>query len=284
MAKNIMNSIELVERLENLAGRKTFYKNRHPYNLCYNHADGRTSADCVNLYKALLNGYDVTNRTVGYFQNNLSNTGDCTEWGLMSQCSDVSKDFTKLKAGEPRLLYKSGHIGGYIGKEVTRGGHVYNCIECTAAWGGGILYSYVDSRGGRYNYKGGSKNGDWTHNGLMTPWVKYVSQGKPQEPQGTPKKSNEEIADEVIAGKWGNTPERRARLEAAGYNYNAIQAIVNEKLKKYVTTGEVFYTVKSGDTLSAIAKKNGTTVAKLVSMNNIKNPNVIYVGQKLRVK
>jgi LysM repeat protein len=117
----------------------------------------------------------------------------------------------------------------------------------------------------------------------MTPWVKYVSapQGKPQE---TPKKSNEEIADEVIAGKWGNTPERRARLEAAGYNYSTIQAIVNEKLKKYVTTGEVFYTVKSGDTLSAIAKKNVTTVAKLVSMNNIKNPNVIYVGQKLRVK
>jgi LysM repeat protein len=192
----------------------------------------------------------------------------------MSQCSDVSKDFTKLKAGEPRLLYKSGHIGGYIGKEVTRGGHVYNCIECTAAWGGGILYSYVDSRGGRYNYKGGSKNGDWTHNGLMTPWVKYVSapQGKPQE---TPKKSNEEIADEVIAGKWGNTPERRARLEAAGYNYSTIQAIVNEKLKKYVTSGEVFYTVKSGDSFYSIAKNYpGVSAQDIMDFNGLSSSKI----------
>jgi N-acetylmuramoyl-L-alanine amidase len=41
------------------------------------------------------------------------------------------------------------------------------------------------------------------------------------------KKSNEEIAREVLAGSWGNNPERRDRLVAAGYDYNAIQAIVN---------------------------------------------------------
>ena len=39
------------------------------------------------------------------------------------------------------------------------------------------------------------------------------------------------------------------------------------------------YTVKKGDTLSSIANKFGTTVAKLVELNNIKNPNLIYVGQ-----
>lgn len=41
------------------------------------------------------------------------------------------------------------------------------------------------------------------------------------------KKSNEEVAREVLAGAWGNNPERRDRLVAAGYDYNAIQAIVN---------------------------------------------------------
>lgn len=41
------------------------------------------------------------------------------------------------------------------------------------------------------------------------------------------------------------------------------------------------YTVKSGDTLSAIALKFGTTVAKLCSLNNISNPDYIYVGQVL---
>lgn len=43
-------------------------------------------------------------------------------------------------------------------------------------------------------------------------------------------KSIDELAQEVIRGKWGNNPERRQRLEAAGYDYNAIQARVNELL------------------------------------------------------
>ena len=45
-------------------------------------------------------------------------------------------------------------------------------------------------------------------------------------------KSIEEIAKEVIAGKWGNGAERRARLQAAGYAYSAVQAKVNELLGK----------------------------------------------------
>lgn len=45
------------------------------------------------------------------------------------------------------------------------------------------------------------------------------------------KKSNETIADEVIQGKWGNGQDRKNRLQAAGYDYNTIQAIVNRKLR-----------------------------------------------------
>lgn len=44
------------------------------------------------------------------------------------------------------------------------------------------------------------------------------------------KKSNETIANEVIRGDWGNGQDRKNRLQAAGYDYNAIQAIVNRKL------------------------------------------------------
>ena len=45
------------------------------------------------------------------------------------------------------------------------------------------------------------------------------------------KKSNEEIAREVIAGKWGNGDERKNRLKQAGYNYDVIQRLVNTMLK-----------------------------------------------------
>lgn len=46
---------------------------------------------------------------------------------------------------------------------------------------------------------------------------------------------------------------------------------------------EVKYTVKKGDTLSAIAKKYGTTVNSIAKLNNIKNVNLIYVGQVLYI-
>lgn len=45
------------------------------------------------------------------------------------------------------------------------------------------------------------------------------------------KKSTEEIAKEVIAGKWGNGTDRKKKLEAAGYDYNKVQAAVNKLLK-----------------------------------------------------
>jgi len=48
--------------------------------------------------------------------------------------------------------------------------------------------------------------------------------------------------------------------------------------------GEVWYTVKKGDTLTKIANMFNTTVDMLVQLNNISNPNLIYPGQRLRIK
>lgn len=47
------------------------------------------------------------------------------------------------------------------------------------------------------------------------------------EPKATAKKSLDDVAREVIQGKWGNGEERKKRLEAAGYDYTAIQNAVN---------------------------------------------------------
>lgn len=175
MAKIVTTNEKLISDLKNLASRKTRYVNRYPYNLCYNHSDGYTSADCSNLYKSLFNGYDVNNRTVGYYQRDLSNTGDCTEAGLISQCTEISSDFN-IKDNDFRLLYMRGHIGGYIGC-VQRNGHEYNVIEATPAFGGGIVYSWMDSDGTRRPYKGGVKNGKWIQYGKPTKWVLYATEG-----------------------------------------------------------------------------------------------------------
>ena len=48
-----------------------------------------------------------------------------------------------------------------------------------------------------------------------------------------------------------------------------------------IKLGEVLYTVKKGDTLSAIARDNGVTVESLVRLNNIVDADVIDVGQVL---
>ena len=49
-------------------------------------------------------------------------------------------------------------------------------------------------------------------------------------------------------------------------------------------TGAVYYKVKSGDTLSQIAKRQGTTVSKICQLNGIKPTKTLQIGQRLRVK
>ena len=60
-----------------------------------------------------------------------------------------------------------------------------------------------------------------------------------------PKKTVEELAQEVLAGQWGNGAERKNRLTAAGYDYNAVQKAVNELLNKNDNT-----------TVEPVAQKN----------------------------
>lgn len=81
----------------------------------------------------------------------------------------------------------------------------------------------------------------------------------------TTKKTNEQIADEVIAGKWGNGTDRKARLEKAGYKYADVQAIVNKKLGGGSTTTTKASTgIKVGSkvTLKSWVDYNGTRLAK----------------------
>ena len=60
---------------------------------------------------------------------------------------------------------------------------------------------------------------------------KIAKVAKPTEEVKVAKKTNEELAKEVINGDWGNGAERKKRLTDAGYNYSDIQKIVNQMLK-----------------------------------------------------
>jgi len=51
----------------------------------------------------------------------------------------------------------------------------------------------------------------------------------------------------------------------------------------FFAASATYYTVVSGDSLSRIAYKYGTTVQQLCEWNSISNPNLIYVGQRLKV-
>ena len=185
-----------------------------------------------------------------------------------------------------------------------------NTIEAGGYWAG--IYSNKNwatniingaELGNRYTYWIAQYNKECTYSGPYAMW-QYSSSGKINGINGNvdmnilykdlggkkgtaininSKKTNEEIANEVIAGKWGNGADRKNRLINAGYDYSTIQDIVNNKLSAK-TSNTVIYIVKKGDTLSGIAKKYGTTYQKIAKDNGISNPNKIYTGQKLTIK
>ena len=282
IAKNpkvIMTERQFVERLLNVRNRKTKYNNRYPYNLCYIHKD-YTSADCLNYIKAILNGYNVYNNTVGYYQKDLSNTGDCTESELISQCTEVSTDFTKLGT-KPEILYMKGHVGVYLGKVID---NKYNVVECTKSFGGGVVYSWVDPDGTRRKERGSLKNSKWTSHGKATKWVEYEPEQK-EEPKQT---------QSVYYVKKGDTLSSIAKANGISLaklvSYNPqikdINKIsVGQKIYLSSDTQEEYYTVQRGDTFSGIARKFNMSLNKLSGLNpDIKNVNLIHPGDRIRVK
>lgn len=115
---------------------------------------------------------------------------------------------------------------------------------------------------------------------------KYIKAEEPKKP-ATPTstytvKSGDTLSG--IAAKYKTTVAKLVSLNGIK-NPNLIK--VGQKLKvtgKAPAPAKQYYTVKKGDTLSAIASRYGTTWQKLQSLNGIKNANVISVGQKIRVK
>lgn len=94
---------------------------------------------------------------------------------------------------------------------------------------------------------------------------------------------NEAVAGEVIQGKYANGEERRKKLCDMGYDPDAVQREVNRQLSQNEAPAE-YYVVQENDTLSEIAKRFATTYLELAAWNGIADPNMIYGGQKIRIR
>lgn len=90
-------------------------------------------------------------------------------------------------------------------------------------------------------------------------------------------------AQNVIEGKYGNGDARIAALKKLGFTAKEIEQIQKKVNDILAARRQIVYTVQAGDTLSAIAAKFGTTVQELAKKNGISNPNLIYIGQKIKI-
>lgn len=86
-----------------------------------------------------------------------------------------------------------------------------------------------------------------------------------------------------IASKFGTSYQSLASLNGIS-NPNLIYVGQVLRVNGSASTGSVYYTVRAGDNLSAIASRYGTSYQSIANLNGLANPNLIYAGQTLKIK
>lgn len=84
------------------------------------------------------------------------------------------------------------------------------------------------------------------------------------EPAPAPTKSVDELAKEVIDGKWGNNPERKKALTEAGYDYDAVQKRVNEMLKSSAPAESKSHWIVDPEKVHTVLNVRATPNGKIV--------------------
>lgn len=155
---------------------------------------GQRVHDCVGLIKGYLWSETPTS-TPKY-----NSAQDVSANGMRGKCK-VSGDINTMPEIIGLLVFMQGHVGVYIGngEVIEARGHAYGVVKTRL------------------------KDRPWKWWGEC-PYIEYE--------KSQPKLSIDEVARQVIEGKWGNGLDRVKRLTDAGYDSDVIQKRVNEMLKQ----------------------------------------------------
>lgn len=204
-------------------------------------------------------GYDQYQRTTLYTQAKALN------W-------DLSKITTACECDCSSLVAVCVNAAGItVSKDIYTG----NELSALKATGGFTVFTDSEYIGKSDKLKRGDILLGKGHTAIvLTDGTSAATSAKPVATESNQtSKTVEELAKEVLDGKWGNDGEWENSL------MNAVRNAVNELKNK-----PVYHTVQAGETLSYIASKHNTTYTAIAKLNGIKNPDMIYAGQKLRIK
>lgn len=158
--------------------------------------------DCSGLIKGYLWCDDARDNTPKYNSNEDLNANT-----LLKRCTEKG-DISTIPEIPGVLVFMTGHVGIYKGngEVIEARGHSY-----------GVVITKLKER-------------KWTKWGKCC-FITY-NEPKPETPKIENKKSIDDVAKEVMNGKYGNGAERKQRIPLeTGYSYEEVQAKVNELLK-----------------------------------------------------
>lgn len=213
--------------------------------------------DCSGLIKGYLWCDDARDNTPKYNSNEDLNANT-----LLKRCTEKG-DISTIPEIKGLLVFMTGHVGVYVGngEVVEARGHSYGVVTTKLKdrkwtnWGKCCFITYEDTKTEipstppeTENKKSLDEVAKETINGkygngaerkqripLETPYTYEEVQAKVNELTKPTNNSNtklRQVALDVINGKYGNGTVRKIRLQLAGYNYNEVQALVNELLRK----------------------------------------------------
>ena len=207
-------------------------------------------ANCVGYANGRFN--EIYNEITGN-RSNKYNTLNCNAENFIERARNAGLEVGQTpRAGAIMCWQKGTTLSGSDGaghvavvERVNSDGSVYTS---ESGYGSSAFWNQT-----RYNNNGrwGIGSGYTFRGFIYNPAVKETQ----PTPAATPKKSLDEIAKDVIAGKYGNYPERKTRLEAEGYNYSQVQGRVNELVNSNKPSQASAPSQPAGDDLLTLVKK-----------------------------